>query len=385
MKILILTFNLGVTASGIITNRLVNELYNKGHEIVVLTGFSDDEERKFKVTKCSPFPLKPARLYTFIGNMIQRDLNLIFWELRAYYNAKKIMKLFHPDIIYARSSPGCSFNVGLRLSRKYNIPLALHFVDPLPATPDWHPNTKYRRKITKTYLPAIVHATSISFGNEAMLIYQQETTNMYLRNKSFILPNPIPERRIFNPPSSHAVVFTFLGTFIGSRSPESLLAAFSRVLKKEPSCELRIYGTSYKLMSNYLNQYGEIGDKIKILDRTSDIYKVFEESTILVDVDANVPRQVFTSNKVMEYLSVNRYILSITPDNSPTSNLLKELKNTCFVTNHCVNNVESAMIKAINTEWSDALFNERASIRINVGIKNLTALLEKKLLEVINS
>ncbi len=390
MKILIIAFHLGVTSSGNLTDRVARELCKKGHEIIVLTGFSDGEEKEFKVIKCSSFLLRlSVRILCeleFIGNIIQRDVLFALWELWAYCNAKKILKVFLPDVVYARSSPGCSFNTGFKLSRKYNIPLMLHFADPIPPPPPWRTNKRYRSKITKTFLPATIHASSISFGNESMLIYQQETTSLDIQNKSFLLPNPIPRPRILNPPSSHVVVFTFLGSFIESRNPEAILTAFSMVLRRETSCELHIYGTSCKLVAKYLKQYKQlISDKVKFRPRTSDIYKVLEEATVLIDVDSNVQRQVYRSNKVMEYLSVNRFILSITPDNSPTYNILKDLKRTCFISNHCIENIKNGMLKAINTKWDNGLFNERKKIREIIGISNLSDLLEKKLLDIANN
>lgn len=379
MKILLITFSFGLSSSGKITKRLSRELSRKGHEIVILTSSSDGEREPLKILQASAFPMKPARVFRSIGNLIQTDISFIFWQLRAYSLAKVLLKKFYPDLIYARSSPFCVFNVGLWLSRKYNIPLALHFADPVPATPDWHPLKRYRTKMTKTYLPAVMHAASLSFGNDEMLEYQQEIYNINLKHKSFILSDPIPEARILKPPSQDFTIFTFLGTFSENRNPKSLFDAFSILLKGNPLCELRIYGTRYGDISKYLNKYHYLRDRICIFDRTSDVDKVLEESTILVDVDADYDRPLFTSNKLKEYLAVNRLILSITPSNSPSHNLLKLLKRTCFVTDHKVTNVLNAIERAINTRWSDCLFSERELIRTSMGLTRVTQILEDRL------
>lgn len=383
MKILIITFDIGTTSSGISTSRIINELVKNGHEVTVVTGSADCSKKKYKVIKCSPNPLKPARLLNYLGNILKTDINYMFWELRAYFAGKKILKKFLPDVIYSRSSPGCSFKVGLKLSLFTNIPLVLHFADPIPATLDWHPNSKYRRKMVKTVLPSLIHASSISFVNDRMKLYQQNTTNVNLEKKSIILPNPIPIPVAYSAPNSKPLVFTFFGSFIGSRNPRTLLAAFLKILHEYPMCELRIYGTKYNEISDYLNRNQLAIGNIKIFDRTSDMNKAFKESSFLIDIDSDCECQVFSSNKLMEYLSVNRFIISITPYGSPASMLLKNLNNTCFVTDHNIDNIYNAFKVAINTTWSNDLFEERNLLRTTMSIKNITGILEEKFLSLI--
>lgn len=371
MNILIITFDLGLTSSGISTDRVAEELANSGHCVSVITAMAKERERPFSVFRASPFPLKPARLLGALGNYFRRDLNYYFWERRAIRLGLNLISTNPPDVIYARGSPACSFTVGFRLSKRTSVPLAIHFADPIPATPDWQPLPAVREKMTRTVLPALKQASLATFVNKRMMKYQEYTSRLDVYSKAAIVPNPIPFNKNYGAPQESPFVFAFLGSFFGSRKPDSLLSAFAAVARRNPSALLHIYGVWTESLNKIIESDEVLTRNVRLNGWTSDISSVFKSSSCLIDVDADVEDAVYTSNKLMEYMAVDRPILLISPVGSASRELVNDLKITCATATHDIDDIESAMERILSFRWGVDTFDERASIRREMSLDRI--------------
>lgn len=340
MRILAIVYRLGgVYPTGVTNKRVLDALKSMGHEVLVISAPTNTNTWHNECHyECSDFPTSPARLFTKMGNFIQRDLNFIFWENRVFKCAKRIIKLFQPDIIYARSSPSAVCRVAARISKHTGIPVAMHFTDPIPAPIEWASDLKYRAreiKLMETILPI---AYKVSFGNKAMLEYQQSIMKYNFIDKSFISPDPSPSERFYYSKKikNDVSTLTFLGAFHGNRRPDSLFHALYVLNQSGYKCKLNIYDD---------NRYGiNHPECVSFMGRTDNIQKTLLDSDILVDVEGEDNTPVFISSKLKDYLCCGRPILAITVKNSPSYNLVNGLSTV-----KCCENKPSEIVSAIKS------------------------------------
>lgn len=370
MKILIITFNFGKSSSGKTTERITDGLYNLGHEIEIICGQNYTQKKNYKIHRINPNPLKPSRLFKILGNLALKELNYIFWEFRAKKAAKKIMEDFQPDILYSRGSPVASMTVGDFLKRHYNKPHIIHFADPIPPTTDWMKNKAERKKLLKTIKPIIKNANTISFVTEEMRTYQNKIINEDIDfPETFISPNPMPNFRHLGKPSNEKFIFLYLGTFSRQRNPKLIIEAFQSFAINKENVEFHIYGN--KSNEKIFNELDLISPNVKLYDATNEIHEVLRNANALVDVDAEFNEQVFISGKLMEYLSVDRFIIAISPLNSPARRLLRPMKTTTEIVSHKKEDITHGMEKIYRSIWKGKDYEERNLLQKNYNFKEI--------------
>ena len=380
MKILLITFYYGITASGVISKRVVDALAEKGHEIVVLTSSSAlSTESKSKVKffyipsltdSCSLL----ARFFSRLQSQKFLSIYHYFWVKRTYNKANSVIESLRPDIIYCRTSPIEACYVGEKLGSLYNIPILQHFADPIPAPVEYLPESRRRSVLIKRVKRIIEAANMVSFGNERMLSYVQEQINLPFFNKAFVSPDMASGSNIHYEIASsnkERTVLTYFGNIYGGRNPSNLLNALLHLYNKGMKIEMRIYST---VMPSLLNKYPFIISKTV----TSDIQHALCEADILVDIDGDDTEPVFISSKLKDYLLVNRPILSITPKNSPSCAILSNIVTARVVVNDQVE-IENAIMYFISSMFSDADYSDRQPIIDYFSPQNVSNEIEKRL------
>ena len=117
----------------------------------------------------------------------------------------------------------------------------------------------------------------------------------------------------------------------------------------------------------------------------TDLNDVVANSDILVDLDGDDIEPIFMSSKLKQYLVYNRPVLSITPHNSPTSYLLKEMQTAEVVINN-VEDIYMAILVIAEKEIAEDMYYERLPILqsfspkrvVNELINRMTILRSKK-------
>lgn len=368
MNILVLTYNFGRTSSGRTTYRVVKGLHELGVKIIVICANDYTEYNEFSVITINPKPFRPSRLFNLIGNIFGVELNYIFWEFRALKYCKTLIKSFKPDIIYSRGSPIASMTVGHRLSKKNDIPLFLHFADPIPAPRDWIQGSLRRSKLINTIKPCIKEANLISFVTEQMLSFQSSLVGDFENKNVFVSPNPIQKYNRLEKVQSEKVVFLFLGSLTKERRPHYILKQFIRATVNCPEFEFHIYGSG-----NDKNISAELltSQNIKVFKETNDIQTVIKNSSVLVDIDSDSTNQVFLSGKLMEYLSYDKIILSITNPGSPASNILKKCSETSIISDFNTETLITSFKNAGELSKFELNYTERNNLRESLSIENI--------------
>lgn len=322
MRLLVLVHEVGNTASGIVSQRVIEELDNRGHEIVVVTSRSTVVDSE-KIICCNDL-ISSGTFFSRAIDKLKRIVGLdtfnsnFSWRLRAYYRSLRIVSQWRPDFIYCRTSPIDPCFVGIRLKNRFKIPLLVNLTDPLPPPTEYLANEKIRAVLSKSASFIMSNADLVSMGTEQALIYQERITGIDISSKSFISPDPVPYDTIrYLKVNQHSDInLVYLGAIYGSRNIAPLIEAIKCLNSNGYSIKLKIYGNSrLNIKEDFIEECGFLGD----------VEGALIESDILVDIDGDDLEPVFVSSKLKQYLVVNRPILCITPLNSPSSSLLEDI------------------------------------------------------------
>lgn len=382
MKILVLSYNFGKTSSGKSTLRVVDGLHSLGLDIVVVCAHNYVGEKQYKVITVNPNPIKPSRFFDFVGDIIGKEINYFFWEKRCELYCCKLIHEFGFDALYSRGSPIASMTVGAYLSKKFRIPHLVHFADPIPASEEWLKNKLKRKKLLNSIRPVIQNSNALSFVTENMFLYQSKYFEEIKEKQIFISPNPIKGTKVSKKKRGDKIIFLFLGSFNKQRNPELILKQFLRFSKENSKAEFHIYGN--KFQNEFIEGVANSYSKVKFFQETNSVEEVILGANVLVDVDSNFANQVFISGKLMEYLSYNKLILSVTPKNSPTYLLLRDLKKTVVVSDHRTENIYKAFNKCKKIiQDKGILFDERTFLRDEFGIDSICKTIKNNIEKVL--
>lgn len=354
MKILLLTerFDDNIP-TGVISKRIADELVNFGNEVVVLS--SDLIGKTWKNGRhyiCKKKHIIPARVLLLISNLLGINLDSFRWRKGMYQISKRIMLEFKPDVVYARSTPISVCQIAAKIKKHYDTRVLMHFTDPVPAPIEWDSNKLYRKRMIHTMNTILPYADRVSFGNSAMLSYQQKLQSYYFLNKSFVSPDPSPQDTLYYDTeyTNKDLVLSYLGSFHGSRNPNELFKAISMFNKTKGKALLFVYDH---------NRTGlRTPDFVSFVGRVDDVKGALLHSSILINLDGDDKEPVFISSKLKEYLCCGRPIISITPQESPSRQITDGLKTVISTTNDC-NEIFDAIISFNEQVFSETDFLER--------------------------
>lgn len=277
-----------------------------------------------------------------INHTIARLCFLIFgFEPSFYIYYNQLLQVFNtkfksrkPELIFLFSGGAANHIIygANKLASKYQIPLHLHLVDPIPPRIEWG-EAKFRKRYLSFISNIFRNLSSFSANNVKLLQYQINITNSKVRNFSLhsiaINDNELElySGKIDKIKRGEKIKFLYLGTFYGARKPDQLINSFL-TFSEGVDCELLIVGNNDLVKLGLSNL--KYNNKLKFLPAIENISKYVEASDVLVDVDANVVDDVFISGKIISYLKSSKYILSITPENSPTHSYFGKCSSICF-------------------------------------------------------
>jgi glycosyltransferase involved in cell wall biosynthesis len=202
-----------------------------------------------------------------------------------------------------------------------------------------------------------------------MIEHQQNYFDFDIKSKSIVIPDPIVVDNKKYPAPDGNNIFLYLGSFYGSRKPDSLISGFKIYASENSNAILQIVGNN-KIDLDIYDLEASIKDRIKLIGWVDDVDKLIAMSAVLVDVDTDKTGDVFLSSKIKKYLPVNRPILSITSKNSPAEQLLKAFNNSVVISDHNFENVAKAMHQSMNHSYNSDSFLEREIIIKEMSIEN---------------
>ena len=360
MKILVITYNYGDSASGIISRRIAEELTAQGEQVKVIC-------RDAVSIPDSPVEIDRVESLFSRNSFADRILGRIkrcgkayfydwMWVRAAIRYGSKLCREWQPDIIYCRTSPEEACYVGDALKQIFGIKLVQHFSDPIPAPLGYEPQSR-RRIVLAGKMSNIVKAADIvSYGNEAMRDYALTQIGYDFSHKSIISPDAgaCGEMRTVEFGNEENIVLTYLGNIYGSRNPQPLFDAIASLNKQGLNVKLDIYAPQPANMT-------QCNNFVEYKGRTSDVWSALEQSDILVDLDGDDDIPVFISSKLKDYILINRPILSITPAGSPSDRLLQGVESAQTTRNQAAA-IESAIKTILTGKYKICKYDDRTQL-----------------------
>lgn len=360
MKILMISYDYAGSASGIISRRVAEELVSQGQQVkVICRNIASTPDSAVEVHSVNG-PLGGNAFVSRIINRLKRCRSSYFydalWVRSAIRYGRKLCHEWQPDIIYCRTSPEEACYVGTKLHNKWGAKLVQHFSDPVPAPVEYEPLSRRRTTLLKRMVKVINEADMVSYGNEAMLRYVIEQSGYDFSSKAFISPDAaesaVPHH--YNFVERKDIRLTYLGNIYGSRNPQPLFEAIESLNANGAHIHLDIY-------SPQPSKEPQCYRFVEYKGRTSNVWKAMEQSDILVDLDGDDSTPVFISSKLKDYLLLNRPILSITPNNSPSEQLLKGV-DSAVVTRNSKEEIAHSLDQILSSDYKNLTYNDRTAL-----------------------
>ena len=367
--------NVGRTAPGIVFERLIKGL-SKCHELDVLTADYDPSINLDKVNKLVNYkyreftrPLSKISISIFAADPFDD-----FFAKMAVAQVENKYDLVLSLISYNHWFP---LEMGNKLAEKYKLKNFTYLVDAIPAPRGWLKNDNYYRGLQRLISRNLSQVDGLFSSNQKMLDYQLKTFKPKHNIITDIIFNPgSGQMEYYEPIRNGENSFLFTGGLYGPRKPDYILGAFKKILKEYPNSKLEFVGS--KLSKDSLSIFSSAdGDKIFIHPFTKDLTKYYKRATALIDIDADLPDDVFLSSKMINYLTVNRIIISETGTNSPSWQLFNGIPSI-FQCRHNVDELAAAMKKAIQQQ-GEINFSDREKVISLFDLNSVINKLNKKI------
>ena len=358
MRIIVISQDVGVSAVGIVAERLLVELSKICEVDLVVSNYNP--ELTISVKKL--FRLKRKSIHYKVDRWL---FDIFGTDLFAEAIKKKIILQNEYDYILSIGANGQYYGllIGAFLHKKYKIRWANYFVDAIPAPIGWSKNNLHYKRTSRLIQKTLREVDLLASVNQEMLDYQKKMFKNKSTMKSVVLLPPAPSTHIkeLKPSSNNYYRFLYAGNIYGKRTSAFIIAAFEELYKEISNVELIFVGSALMSVVEERCKYGvDVQNQIKTLPFANDLEPYYKDATALIDIDANVDNDIFLSSKMPGYLSYNRPIICETGINSPSRRLFSNLK-TVIQCDHNKNELKNAMIATIK-KANDYDYSERQVI-----------------------
>ena len=346
-------------AEGICTGRLVRAMLDEGFRISLLTSGRKEGQFQHPQLKKIVRVHRPNHPRSFFKWLAHRQNNI---PNNYYLWTQMVSKLELggdiPDVFYARSWPFASLVPAFALSKKYKRPLILHFSDPFPPVADPFESDP---EFFKNLQLIADHAQALTFTNQETAAYQSRYINIDA-SKAFTLNHVAPESHDYSH-RGRAGHFYYIGSLSPTRAPDCLLDGFRIHLKSFPDSRLFFVGVRNGKQKKYLIQTiasRDLQSQTQVLAYNKYIWGMFKNAEALISIDAEVSPAVFTTTKIVEYLSTNRPVLAVTPKDSPVAKLMTRCRDGVYIVDDYRGQSVADQLNRIRTaEWHADQFGQR--------------------------
>lgn len=309
---------------GINAGRLVRALLDLGLEITVLCGRE----------KSASTPFTHPRLHLESFSVEPRNPKLPFqWLARAqgqlpcshYLWSQRVARYRparRPDVVYGRAWPYGSFVGAYNVSRALELPMWMHFSDPIPAPPKLRDHEYVMQGLRRI----ADHAQGASFVTEQALRYELQFLPPKPAGWAQTLNHIAPEPAEFGAPDGDTR-FVYIGSFSDSRPPDALLAGFARYAQAVPDARIHCVGTRADSVRPAAQRAG-VAERVLLEPYTRDIQAWQARASVLLAVDWLAGEPVYMLTKTIESMVVDRPLLLLTQAGSPGAALAAQCPDT---------------------------------------------------------
>jgi len=251
--------------------------------------------------------------------------NKVSWAKRALVEARKLLTNEQFDLIFVTAPPFSAFQLGAKLKKEFNIPLAIDYRDL------WYGNqfskyfTPYHAyKHKKLEYSVLKEADKIFVTNRRLKETQLITYKFLDSNDIVIIPHGYDPEDFETAPvvkkKKDKMILTYTGSFYEYITPKYFLKAFA-LLKKENSdiaenIELHFIGAQTKQLQrlsikyhleNYVKEFG-------YLTHIESVTRVKSSDVLWLMVGHGKNCDTISSGKLFEYFGSRKPILACLPE-----------------------------------------------------------------------
>jgi hypothetical protein len=350
MKTLVITTSYGDNAPGKVYSALVEKLRNDyNFDIDVIT------------TAISEISTEPVLLFKrkYIHHRIRKvAVGLFAKDVFDCILSRKIVKkidINKYDFVFSMISLHnfLPLYLGNEIQKlRPEIEWSVYSVDAIPPPVCWGTYGYYRNGLIKMMNKFLRKVDHLYFSNEVMLEYQLNLLEHEFKGRKgyiYTLPQILQFTR-YQKEEEHSFNFLYTGGIYEARKPDELIKAFYDFANIQTASKLYFVGTNP--MAINLEKYDEtFKSKIIFVRYTNDLKFYYKLADVLIDIDAAFENDVFVSSKFFNYLMVDRPILCITSNNSPTSLIVEKYKiPEVYVVNHISDIILQTMLKIFENQ-----------------------------------
>ena len=356
IKTLIITKFLDNSPGGIVSQRLLEMLSELPAFSVRLIAQKISVKPKFGNTRLYeiPFYLKinflnkyHSRIELIFRRLGLGSLLVFFNNIGFYFIAKK--HITKHDVCLLLIGSNSEHLINLTKINKTKTKIWVHSVDPIPRSLNWEKydfNSKFLSSLVKSNLQRI---NILTFGNKKMLNFSSES-NLFQNFPELgtaVFRDPLFANKLRINVKKHnnkkPLKLLYLGSMYNQRKPDLLFQAIEDLFINYP-VELHIYGS---LVYNY-----KLPEYVYIHSAVDNVFSIYAEYDVLLDLSANSPEDVFISYKLKTYLTMDRPILALCSHYSATHSFIMGLGDkNIFTSDYDLNDIKSQIMQLINHKF----------------------------------
>lgn len=359
-------------AEGMVTNKFVSMMRKNGWRVIWLfQGSSDNNHSDIKddsdfIAISSLNSKLRANFFSKIASIFNNPfLNSLGWCLDAYFEAKRIIKNEHIDLISSRIMPKYGHLSALYISRKYDLLWHANWSDPLPQymapTPYGKGTKAPMSKFDRWYLANICkQATFHTFPSERLLKH-------YLRyvpasaNRCYILPHIAESHKKSSPYSEHILTMTYVGGGLKQRDPELFFQALSQVRAKlkieNITIEIKFVGSiEEQVLAACIRQ--NVKDFVTFIGSVSyeASLNYIQKADINLVIEAPMKEGIFLPSKLADIVSCGKPMFVVSPQEGVLHDLISKYGGGIFTNNQSVESIKAGLITLID-DWKNHRLN----------------------------
>ncbi len=334
-------------------------LSNNGHKIFVLTShinpkfeFIDnsliEKHKNIKIINTKK-PIFEA-LQNFIFKLIDLTDRKYWWKELAIKEAIKIVKNYDIDILYTHSTPLIDHIVGLNVKKEFpKINWVAHFSDPWTLNPYKKYKFKWQYSLNRKLEQDIFKTSNIVTVTSEKTKELFENEFEFLQNRIKVLPHTF-DKRLYKDykkiDDKKIVVHT--GNIYGLRTIKYFLEALSKIDIK--NIEFHFYGKIKDSEIELMKEHS-LENIVKLYPQISYLksLEVISEADFLLVVDAPIEISPFFPSKLADYIGANKPIIALSPKNSATFDILRDIKNDNLrASSDCIEEIKEILLMLNN-------------------------------------
>lgn len=349
-KILIIAEDMALTAPGIVYRNLIPFLSNK-YEITILTSAIDEQIRQTSHVSVIIHKKKPRvrhriemKMYEWFGHNLVDDIIVSGWVNAAKHGVN--LSDYHAVLSFASHWHFLPIMVGKKLKvRLNNLKWIIYSVDAIPGPTGWV-SQRIHEQLSKWVAKNVNGSDGFFSANDMMLNYELSLLGSYKGYTGCVYTPWRPSQLDYSKKIKCIdMVFLYTGSVYGLRHVRALLKGFRLFVNEEPNAKLVFVGSK---IAKDLESYQDLVNdgRIEVHGFTKDLDSFLVNADVLIDIGADVENDVFLSSKIVNYLILEKPILSITGSGSPSRLMMGDVKSII----HCDHKAEeicNAMRRAV--------------------------------------